>query len=306
MATPLLLRNPAVRSSVITPARAVRWASLAPKGWVHWDPAAATRATAKHNGSSSSSSSSSSRRAIESKLAAWRPKTPTRSPEDPTNPMTIDPTRPLSLRAIHNFFKAEFPRFDYDRRKPFPDEFLRLHRYQGWPALRLVHRHARRDAAWRRYHAAVYEAFSDTFGRNTRSTFSWALLCRCIDIEQPEVHDLESMRRAVIQKNLNIVDVMASLQRKELNMVDETTPEPCATEKELETYPIKKTIWYFPLLEDLNPTQGLLLYLIRQLEGKGRFRWNEKKKPQPAWEERDEEEVAVKGPLDMMGQLIIE
>jgi hypothetical protein len=105
--------------------------------------------------------------------------------------------------------------------------------------------------------------------------------------------------QAILKKNLNIVDLMASMQLGEDKIV-----QPCATEKELAAYPLEKTDWFFPNLEDLSTNQGMLLFLLRELEGRGRFRGEEKKKPQPSWEVKMQEE-SNRGPLDMMGQLII-
>jgi hypothetical protein len=55
----------------------------------------------------------------------------------------------------------------------------------------------------------------------------------------------------------------------------------------------------------LHPNQGMLLYLLRGLEGRGKHRWAEKKKPQPVWEDRTQDEEGSRGPLDMLGTLTV-
>jgi hypothetical protein len=242
-----------------------------------------------------------------------------RPPDVPNAPMSINKQRRAQFRAIHEFFAREYPDFNYNRRKPFPEEFLRLHRHQGWPMLTLVYKYPVRDAAWRAYHAAVYEAFSDTFGRNTRSKFKWSFLATQVGIEP--VEDLERMRRVslpgdrvigaeadawqeIVATNFNIVDLMAAMQRRDLKMEMPDPPEPCATEKELATYPMEKTVWFFPKWKDLHPNQGMLLALLKELEGSGKHRWAEKK---PAWEDSLDrpQESSSNGPLDMLGTLTI-
>jgi hypothetical protein len=105
--------------------------------------------------------------------------------------------------------------------------------------------------------------------------------------------------------NFNIVDLMAAMQRRDLKMEMPDPPEPCATEKELATYPLKKTGPFFPKWKDLHPNQGMLLAVLKGLEGDGMHRWADKERK--AWEEGLDrpQESSSNGPLDMLGTLTI-
>jgi hypothetical protein len=189
MATHLTLRT-TLLPTISAPRSSIRCVSWSAKGKVARDVAATLDSKLRLSRSSAPA-------ARPDQFKVWRvprgSKKPPKPPGVPNAPMSVDAERRASFRAIHEFFAREFPTFDYNRRKPFPEEFVRLHRHKGWPLLRTVFKHPVRDAAWRAYHTAVYEAFSDTFGRNTRSKFHWSLLAMKMGIEPEE--DLERMRR---------------------------------------------------------------------------------------------------------------
>jgi hypothetical protein len=181
MATRLLFRAARTSAVASTPSMpSIRCAAWAARGRVQRDFAATMNSKYPP--------------VVEPKKPSKRTKRLPKPPGAPNAPMAVDGKRRPRLHAIHDFFKASFPSFNYNRRKPFPDEFVRLHRHQGWPRLKLVYRHPVRDAAWRAYHVAVYEAFSDTFARSLRQTFFWAKLCKYVGVE-PRIDDIEGMRQ---------------------------------------------------------------------------------------------------------------
>lgn len=185
------------------------------------------------------------------------------TPSTPSTPRARKQQGPsrAKLQSVVKFFQTFYPNFHHARDAPFPAEFLRLHDRQAWPLPSVVVYHPERDAVWRRYHLAVYEAFADTFGRSNENGIAWKRLAERVGVDPED----ELVKEKVMEKDFSITGLVAGMQRRE-----RVITEICATDRELESVPLEQRDRFYPEVSELREQDGMVKCLVRETKGRGK------------------------------------